>query len=111
MFISRTGVFYGQCSELCGVGHGFMPITAVVSGRVSYFDWLLKSASLRNYFVYAQIVLEELNNIRKEIFTPRLFSTAFAEEEVAPKTSTISELDQELLKIMDMPEPVRRGVY
>lgn len=24
--IERTGVFYGQCSELCGVQHGFMPI-------------------------------------------------------------------------------------
>jgi cytochrome c oxidase subunit 2 len=22
----RTGVFYGQCSELCGIYHGFMPI-------------------------------------------------------------------------------------
>lgn len=25
-FIKRAGVFYGQCSELCGVNHGFMPI-------------------------------------------------------------------------------------
>lgn len=25
-FIKTTGVFYGQCSELCGVNHGFMPI-------------------------------------------------------------------------------------
>jgi cytochrome c oxidase subunit 2 len=25
-YISRPGVFYGQCSELCGVSHGFMPI-------------------------------------------------------------------------------------
>lgn len=25
-FINRTGRFYGQCSELCGSGHGFMPI-------------------------------------------------------------------------------------
>jgi cytochrome c oxidase subunit 2 len=24
--IKRTGVFYGQCSELCGFGHSFMPI-------------------------------------------------------------------------------------
>ncbi len=24
--IQREGVFYGQCSELCGVNHGFMPI-------------------------------------------------------------------------------------
>lgn len=24
--VKTTGVFYGQCSELCGVNHGFMPI-------------------------------------------------------------------------------------
>jgi cytochrome c oxidase subunit 2 len=26
LFILREGVFYGQCSEICGVGHGNMPI-------------------------------------------------------------------------------------
>lgn len=26
MNIDRLGIFYGQCSELCGVNHGFMPI-------------------------------------------------------------------------------------
>ena len=26
LFIKRAGVFYGQCSEICGVNHGFMPI-------------------------------------------------------------------------------------
>jgi cytochrome c oxidase subunit 2 len=26
LFIKREGIFYGQCSELCGVNHGFMPI-------------------------------------------------------------------------------------
>jgi len=30
LYIDRPGVFYGQCSELCGVGHAFMPI--VVEG-------------------------------------------------------------------------------
>jgi cytochrome c oxidase subunit 2 len=24
--ILKPGVYYGQCSELCGVAHGFMPI-------------------------------------------------------------------------------------
>jgi len=28
-FISYPGVFYGQCSELCGASHGFMPIVVV----------------------------------------------------------------------------------
>ena len=27
LIVSRLGLFYGQCSELCGVSHGFMPIT------------------------------------------------------------------------------------
>lgn len=26
MFIKRDGVYYGQCSEICGVNHAFMPI-------------------------------------------------------------------------------------
>ena len=25
--VDRSGLFYGQCSEICGVNHGFMPIT------------------------------------------------------------------------------------
>jgi len=29
VFIKRPGVFYGQCSEICGVNHGFMPIVVV----------------------------------------------------------------------------------
>jgi cytochrome c oxidase subunit 2 len=28
-FIKRPGDFYGQCSEICGVNHGFMPIRLV----------------------------------------------------------------------------------
>jgi heme/copper-type cytochrome/quinol oxidase subunit 2 len=30
VYIKRTGFFYGQCSELCGVSHGFMPIAITV---------------------------------------------------------------------------------
>lgn len=28
--VKREGVFYGQCSELCGPSHGFMPIKVVI---------------------------------------------------------------------------------
>ena len=37
IFIERKGVFFGQCSELCGVNHGFMPIKVVA---VSYADYI-----------------------------------------------------------------------
>mgnify|MGYP003959233685 CR=1 FL=1 len=29
VFILRKGVFFGQCSEICGINHGFMPIVVV----------------------------------------------------------------------------------
>lgn len=29
--ITRPGTFYGQCSELCGLNHGFMPVVIKVT--------------------------------------------------------------------------------
>lgn len=40
-FIKRVGTFYGQCSELCGVNHGFMPITLKAVSYKDYLVWLL----------------------------------------------------------------------
>lgn len=37
--VKRTGVYYGQCSELCGVNHGFMPIQVKVVDPESYFEY------------------------------------------------------------------------
>ena len=36
----RTGTFYGQCSELCGIKHAFMPITVNVVSQKEYDKWL-----------------------------------------------------------------------
>lgn len=36
----RTGVFYGQCSELCGAKHAFMPIEVHVVTDAEYAAWL-----------------------------------------------------------------------
>ena len=43
--VTRPGLFYGQCSELCGVGHGFMPI---VIEAVSYKSWINNLANLKD---------------------------------------------------------------
>jgi heme/copper-type cytochrome/quinol oxidase subunit 2 len=29
--IIRCGIYFGQCSELCGVNHGFMPLKVIVT--------------------------------------------------------------------------------
>jgi len=36
VFISRPGTYYGQCSEICGYLHAFMPIKLVALNLVDY---------------------------------------------------------------------------
>jgi cytochrome c oxidase subunit 2 len=36
----RTGTFYGQCSEICGVWHGFMPIVVEAVSIQDYLAWV-----------------------------------------------------------------------
>jgi len=36
----RTGTFYGQCSEICGVYHGFMPIAVEAVSVQDYLAWV-----------------------------------------------------------------------
>ena len=40
MFIKREGVFYGQCSEICGINHGFMPIVVEAVSLKDYINWI-----------------------------------------------------------------------
>lgn len=40
LFIKRPGVFYGQCSEICGVNHGFMPIVVAGVDTPEFCEWL-----------------------------------------------------------------------
>ena len=42
VFIKQSGVFYGQCSELCGTNHGFMPICVESVMLPEYFAWIEK---------------------------------------------------------------------
>ena len=42
----RTGVFYGQCSEICGVWHGFMPIAVEAVSVQDYLAWINSNSQL-----------------------------------------------------------------
>ncbi len=37
---TKVGRYYGQCSELCGVGHGFMPIVVDVVSKEDFATWV-----------------------------------------------------------------------
>jgi cytochrome c oxidase subunit 2 len=38
--VKEPGMYYGQCSELCGYGHGFMPISVKAVSEQEFADWL-----------------------------------------------------------------------
>ena len=42
LFIKRQGLYYGQCSEICGVNHGFMPIVVRVVSKADFKAWQLQ---------------------------------------------------------------------
>jgi cytochrome c oxidase subunit 2 len=39
----REGIYYGQCSELCGRNHAFMPIAVRVVSEEEFNGWLAKT--------------------------------------------------------------------
>ncbi len=44
LFVEKPGVYYGQCSELCGAKHGYMPIAVEALPRAQYDAWVLTHA-------------------------------------------------------------------
>nr|YP_009825414.1 cytochrome c oxidase subunit II [Malaza empyreus]QIU83229.1 cytochrome c oxidase subunit II [Malaza empyreus] len=39
-FINRPGIFYGQCSEICGANHSFMPIVIESINIKNFINWI-----------------------------------------------------------------------
>ena len=41
----KEGIYFGQCSELCGIAHAYMPITVKVVSQEAYEEWLRAARS------------------------------------------------------------------
>nr|YP_009538080.1 cytochrome c oxidase subunit II [Limenitis cleophas]AYN60862.1 cytochrome c oxidase subunit 2 [Limenitis cleophas] len=39
-FINRSGIFFGQCSEICGANHSFMPIVIESIPIKNFINWI-----------------------------------------------------------------------
>jgi cytochrome c oxidase subunit 2 len=44
--LNRSGVYYGQCSELCGVGHALMPIKIEAVKPEEYIMWVSQTQTI-----------------------------------------------------------------
>ena len=45
----QEGIYFGQCSELCGLAHAYMPITVKVVSEDAYDAWLAASKDAGEY--------------------------------------------------------------
>jgi cytochrome c oxidase subunit 2 len=45
--VKEPGVYYGQCSELCGARHGYMPIVVEALPRDKFNAWVLTHAGAK----------------------------------------------------------------
>jgi cytochrome c oxidase subunit 2 len=48
LWIKRKGVYYGQCSEICGINHGFMPIVIEAVSEGDFLEWLVPKNLIRS---------------------------------------------------------------
>jgi len=61
IFLQRTGTFFGQCSEICGVNHGFMPIKVDVWPLDVYFKLFTTQADFSiKHFETANILADNV---------------------------------------------------
>ena len=55
----KVGTYYGQCSELCGIKHAFMPIEVRVVTEEEYQEWLSEAKE--------KFAKEEIQNINLKL--------------------------------------------
>jgi cytochrome c oxidase subunit 1 len=51
LWINRRGTYYGQCSEICGINHSFMPIVVQSVDEVDFFQWFLDKMQFSDFFL------------------------------------------------------------
>ena len=60
-YIYKEGIFYGQCSEVCGVRHAYMPIIIKTLGLKNFLQFWQSSFFLdfffylKNYFKFSSV--------------------------------------------------------
>ena len=76
--IDEPGVYRGQCAELCGQAHGFMPIVVQAMEEDDFDAWLadqkvlaIAEAQAAKEALGASLSLEELNTIGEQVYASR----------------------------------------
>ena len=79
--IEREGVYYGQCSQICGAGHAFMPIVIEAVAKDRYAAWVAAQHAKGNGAAKPAEAVSESSQATDKVITPIGSTTP----ELAPK--------------------------
>ena len=73
--VEKPGIYRGQCAELCGKAHGFMPIVVEVKSEADYNQWIddqhkltAQAAEAEKASLNASMSMEELMALGKDTY-------------------------------------------
>ncbi len=64
--IEKPGVYRGQCTELCGINHGFMPIVVQAVSQDEFNQWVETQAKVEDKYAAEQSVPAEQKTLTRE---------------------------------------------
>jgi len=116
---TEEGIYRGQCAELCGKDHGFMPIVVNVVSKAEYQDWMAqkqtKAAEIAA-LMEQTFTLDELMTRGKEVYARACLACHGAEGEggvgvaIAGSAIATGELDPHMdVSINGVPEPAMQA--
>jgi len=87
--VEKPGIYRGQCAELCGRDHGFMPIVVIVKTEDEYKKWVAEQKGAQESSkvdLNKSLTMDELNAKGKEVYAANCAACHMAGGEGMPGT-------------------------
>ena len=65
-WIEKPGVYRGQCAELCGINHGFMPIVVNAVEEAEFNTWVSQQTKVEDVYANTQAVVVDQAPVARE---------------------------------------------
>lgn len=78
--VDKPGIYRGQCAELCGKDHGFMPVVVIAKEPAEYDAWIAEQENIQRKAKEEEQRLLSMNMSMEELMTvgEKVYATACA---------------------------------
>nr|WP_269822920.1 cytochrome c oxidase subunit II [Rheinheimera faecalis] len=65
--VDHPGIYRGQCAELCGKDHGFMPVVVIAKDQADFDQWIAQEAATQAAAKAEELKLLSMNMSKEEL--------------------------------------------